>query len=101
PRAASRSYAAAVVADDKAPESWLGLARALLAIKPNSDNSAERYDLPVNASGAAYRAYELASDDALKARALAVLGEAMQRRSYWRPAIDALRASLSLVEQSS
>lgn len=100
-RAASRSYAAAVVADGKSPESWLGLARALLAITPDPNSGAERYDLPVNASGAAYRAYRLASDDTLKARALAVLGEAMQRRSYWRPAIDALRASLALVEQSS
>ena len=98
PRAASRSYAAAVVADGKTPENWLGLARALLAISPDPNSGAERYDLPVNASGAAYRAYELASDPALKARALAVLGDAMKRRSYWRPAIDALRASLALVD---
>ncbi len=34
----------------------------------------------------------------MKARALAVLGDAMQRRSYWRPAIDALKASLALAE---
>ena len=98
PRAASRHYAAAVTADDKSPENWLGLARALLAITPDPNSGAERYDLPVNASGSAYRAYQLAKDPALKARTLAVLGDAMQRRSYWRPAIDALRASLSLVE---
>lgn len=100
PRAASRSYAASVVADGKVPESWIGLARALLAITPDPNSGSERYDLPVNASGAAYRAYELASDPAMKARALAVLGEAMKRRSYWRPAIDALRSSLALVEAS-
>lgn len=100
PRAASRNYAAAVVADSKTAENWLGLARALLAIKPDPNNGAERYDLPVNASGAAYRAYQIATDPAMKARALATLGEAMQRRSYWRPAIDALRASLALVEVS-
>ncbi len=97
PRAASRTYAIAVATDDKSTENWLGLAKALLAIKPDP-NKSETYDLPVNASGAAYRAYKLANDSALKARALAVLGDAMQRRSYWRPSIEALKSSLSLVE---
>lgn len=97
-RAASRSYATAVSADPKNAESWLGLAKALLAIKVTDENSAERYDLPVNASGAAYRAYELATDKGRQAEALGVLGEAMQRRAYWRPAIDAYRISLELAE---
>ncbi|MGE0023268.1 MAG: alpha-2-macroglobulin [Hyphomicrobium sp.] len=97
PRAAARNYAIAVATDAKSPESWLGLAKALLAVKPDPEKS-ETYDLPVNASGAAYRAYKLTSDTAMQARALAVLGEAMQRRSYWRPAIDALKASLALVD---
>ncbi len=97
-RAASRNYATAVSADPKSAESWLGLARALLAIKVTDENSSERYDLPVNASGAAYRAYELATDKTRQAEALAVLGEAMQRRAYWRPAIDAYRISLELAE---
>jgi uncharacterized protein YfaS (alpha-2-macroglobulin family) len=97
-RAASRSYATAVSADPKNAESWLGLAKALLAIKTTDENSSERYDLPVNASGAAYRAYELATGKAEQAAALAVLGEAMQRRAYWRPAIDAYRISLELAE---
>jgi len=97
-RAASRNYATAVSADPKNAESWLGLAKALLAIKVTDENSAERYDLPVNASGAAYRAYELATDKSRQAEALGVLGEAMQRRAYWRPAIDAYRISLELAE---
>ncbi len=101
PRAASRSFAAAVAADPKNSESWLLLAKALLAIKTTDDNSGERYDLPVNASGAAYRAYELAADKTRQAEALAVLGEAMQRRAYWRPAIDAYRISLELAEASA
>ena len=33
-----------------------------------------------------------------KASALWVLHEALKRRSYWRPAIDALQASLTLVD---
>ncbi|MGI9403468.1 MAG: alpha-2-macroglobulin family protein [Hyphomicrobium sp.] len=96
PREASRAYAGAVVADDKDVEGWIGLARALLSIKVDPNKGSERYDLPVNASGAAYLAYQRAQDAEQKARALAVLGAALQRRSYWRPAIDALKASLAL-----
>ena len=44
------------MADANDADAWLGLARALLAIKP--EQSSERYDLPVNASGAALLAYE-------------------------------------------
>jgi len=97
-RAASRAYAGAVVADDKDAEAWIGLARALLAIRVDPNKGSERYDLPVNASGAAYVAYQRAQGAEQKARALAVLSAALQRRSYWRPAIDALKASLSLSE---
>lgn len=100
-RAASREFASAVATDPRNAESWLGLARALLAIKidPN-DTSSERYDIPVNASGAAYRAYERAIDKTLKARALVVLSDALQRRSFWRPAIESLKASMSLVDDA-
>jgi uncharacterized protein YfaS (alpha-2-macroglobulin family) len=93
-RAASRAFAQAAVFDPNDAEAWLGLARALLAIKP--EQSSERYDLPVNASGAAWNAYKRAQTPAAKATALSVLHEAFKRRSYWRPAIDALRASVAL-----
>jgi alpha-2-macroglobulin len=96
PRGAARAYAQAVVFDGNDVVSWTGLARALLAIKP--DQGSERYDLPVNASGAALTAYERAQTTADKTAALWVLHEALKRRSYWRPAIDALSASLTLVE---
>ena len=98
PRAAARAYAQAVVFDANDVAAWTGLARALLAIKP--DQGSERYELPVNASGAAWTAYERAQAPAAKAAALVVLSEALTRRSYWRPAIDALKASLSLVEDA-
>ena len=52
PRGASRNFAAAVVADSQDVDSWIGLARALLAIKVDPEKGNERYDLPVNASGA-------------------------------------------------
>ncbi len=98
PRGASRSFAGAVVADAHDVDAWIGLARALLAIKVDPDTGNERYDLPVNASGAAYIAYQRAQDSGHKARALAVLGDALERRSFWRPAIDALKSSLALVD---
>src|SRR5262245_613595 len=93
-RAASRAFAQAAAFDANDGEAWLGLARALLAINP--DQGSERYDLPVNASGAAWYAYQRARTPVAKATALNVLHEALKRRSYWRPAIDALRASVEL-----
>ena len=101
PRAASRSFAGAVVADNNDADAWTGLARALLAISPDPNKDSERYDLPVNASGAAYFGYERAQGDPQKARALAVLGDALQRRSYWRPAIEALKTSLALADNGA
>jgi alpha-2-macroglobulin len=93
-RAASRAFAQAVVFDGNDTESWLGLARSLLAITP--DRGSERYELPVNASGAAWYAYERARSPTAKATALWVLHETFKRRSFWRPAIDALKASIAL-----
>ena len=80
-RAASRAFAGAVVADGRDADAWIGLSRALLAIPADPNKDSERYDLPVNASGAAYIAYERAKDDPQRARALAVLGDALVRRS--------------------
>jgi len=101
PRAASRSLAAAVVEDDKDWTTWTRLAEALLAVKPDPNSGGERYDLPIYASGAAYRGYQLAPAPADQAHALAVLGQTLERRSYWRPAIDALKLSLDLADDQT
>ncbi|MBX9588887.1 MAG: alpha-2-macroglobulin family protein [Hyphomonadaceae bacterium] len=93
-RAASRAFAQAVVFDANDAEAWTGLARALLAIRP--DQGSERYELPVNASGAAWTGYARAQAPAAKSAALWVLHEAFKRRSYWRPAIDALKAGIAV-----
>lgn len=95
-RAASQRLAQAVAAAPKDDAVWTRLAEALLAITPAADQSNERWDLPIHASGAAYRGYQLAKTDAARANALRVLGDALQRRSYWRPAIDAYHASLEI-----
>src|SRR5262249_50528544 len=78
PRLAARQLAQAVAADPNHAEAWIALSRTLLAIKP--EQGSERYDLPVNASGAAWIAYERAETSAAKAAALVVLHEALKRR---------------------
>jgi uncharacterized protein YfaS (alpha-2-macroglobulin family) len=101
PRGASNQYALAVTADPKDAEAWIGLSRALLATKPLADASNEKYTLPLNATAAAYTAYQRAATAPLKARALATLSEALVKRAQWRPAIEALRSSLALAENAT
>jgi hypothetical protein len=88
------TLAAVVAAKDHA--AWLGLARATLALPADTLRGAERYEMPATASGAAWQAYRLASSAEAKAESLAVLADAMKRRSMWRPAMDALQVSLAL-----
>ncbi len=95
-RASARLFANVVAAEPKDGAAWVRLAESLLAIKADPEKGSERYDLPVHASGAAYRGYELASDAPAKAKALSVLGQTLERRSYWRPAIDAYKMSVDL-----
>ena len=56
-RLAARNFAMAVVSEPGNVTAWVGLAEALLAIQPDANKGSERFDLPVNASGAAYIAY--------------------------------------------
>jgi len=82
--------------DDPAP--WLGFARAALAITPADGN--ETYSLPREASSAALNAYGLTRTAALRAEALAVLAQALERRELFRPALEAYKASLALAESA-
>ena len=97
PRGAMKQLTVAAALDPADWETWLSLSRALLAIKPEAEGQ-ERYELPVNAAAAAYIAYLRAPNAGAKARALAGVGETFRRRQFWRPAIDALSASLTLVD---
>ena len=101
PRAAARIYATAVATRSKSSRAWLGLANALLGYNPKTYQGSERYNVPVNASGAAYRGYQLAETPAAKAHALTVLAEALTRRSFWRPAIEALKVSVKLDDNAN
>jgi uncharacterized protein YfaS (alpha-2-macroglobulin family) len=95
-RTAMARLTLAVVADARDRAAWLGLARAALAVEPDTSRGSERYELPATASGAAWQAYLLAATPNERAEALAVLADAMKRRSMWRPAIEALKASVRL-----
>jgi uncharacterized protein YfaS (alpha-2-macroglobulin family) len=97
-RVAARQLAIAVMTDPKDVVAWTGLAKALLAMTPDPARPGERYSIPVNASGAAFIALERASADTQRGAALAALGEALKARSMWRPAIEALAASVKLVD---
>ena len=97
PREAVQVLGQALAVDGRHAATWTALARAYLAVTPEPSSS-ERFELPSLASGAAWRAYQLATEARDKAAALALLGEALKARSLWRPAIDALDASLKLVD---
>lgn len=75
---------------------WQALASTLLAIPADSLQGSERYEVPLNASAAAYLAAQRAAANDARASALVVLADGLKRRSMWRPALDAYRSSLAL-----
>jgi len=96
PREAVDHLRAALALDPGSYTAWIGLANALIAIEPR--DYSERWDLPEEASAAAFIAIGLGAGDEERARALAVLGQVLEHRQIWRPAIETLKASLALVE---
>jgi alpha-2-macroglobulin len=84
----------AVAPDDSA--NWLRLAKSVLQIRPSNDR--ERNLLLERAATAAYIAYQRTSNAGEEAESLVVIARTYADRSVWRPALDALRASLELRE---
>ena len=99
PRRAHALYGIAVAADSKSAASWLGFARAALAIEPR--DGGERYRLRDQATTAAYKSYLSANARGEEAAGLATLGEAYAASENWRQALSALSASLVLGEQAA
>jgi uncharacterized protein YfaS (alpha-2-macroglobulin family) len=89
-------YAAAIAADPRDAQSWLGYALAASAVAPADDD--ERIRLRERAPATAFVAYQRAQTHAEEAAALAALGEISARQEEWRPALDAYRASLQLAD---
>src|SRR5580698_7673701 len=89
---AEKLAGAAVTAAPKDPANWLGYAgMAAAADDAKADN---RYDLVTRGATAAYAAYLRSTTPDAQAAALAVLADLLARHELWRPALDALKASL-------
>ncbi len=85
-----------LVLDTSKSDVWLQLSKAYLNATPAKGS--RRYEFQQKASVTAYQAYKLAKTNEDKASALAQLGSALENRSYWRPALNALKLSLYLNE---
>jgi alpha-2-macroglobulin len=89
---AAKLAAAAVASGPKDPVNWLAFAN--VAIKADDAQWNGRYELVTQGATAAYAAYERATTPDAQAGALALLGVCLARHEMWRPALDALKASL-------
>ena len=89
---AQKLAAAAISTAPKDPANWLTLSE--IATRADDAQANDRYDLVTAGATAAYAAYERSTSPQAQARALATLGALLARHELWRPALDALRASL-------
>ena len=89
---AAKLAAAAVASAPKDPANWLAFAN--VAIKADDAQWNGRYELVTQGATAAYAAFEHATTPDAQAGALALLGVCLARHEMWRPALDALKASL-------
>jgi uncharacterized protein YfaS (alpha-2-macroglobulin family) len=87
-----------VVAEPNDGAAWLRLARTISEIKPR-DNREKAFFLE-RASTAAYIAYQRSGARTGEAESLDLLGRLMADRQQWRPALDAMRLSLTMREQA-
>ena len=90
--AAEKLAGAAITAVPKDPANWL--AYAGVAIKADGAKANGRYQLVTRGATAAYAAYLRSTTPDAQAGALAMLADLLARHELWRPALDALKASL-------
>jgi uncharacterized protein YfaS (alpha-2-macroglobulin family) len=89
---AEKLAGAAITAAPKDPVNWLAYAN--VAIKADDAKADDRYELVTRGATAAYAAYLRSTTPDAQAAALAVLADLLARHELWRPALDALKASL-------
>lgn len=97
PEAARRYYEAALKLSSSKASLWLELSKTIQSISIAKPKRYNRHRLYRDGTGASYNAYRFATSETVKADALAVLAGFLKARSYWRPAIDAYKASIDLV----
>src|SRR5277367_2695741 len=90
--AAQKLAGAAITAAPKDPSNWLGYAGVAAAADDAKAN--DRYELVTFGATAAYAAYLRSTTPEAQAAALAELADLLARHEQWRPALDALKASL-------
>jgi len=90
--AAEKLAGAAISAAPKDPANWL--AYAAVAATADDAKANDRDDLVTRGATAAYAAYQRSTTPETQAAALAALADLLARRDQWRPALDALKASL-------
>ncbi len=90
-KAALKLSAAIIAANPKDSGAWIAYSRAAIAAGDDDE-------FQTAGTAAAYIAYERAGAKPEQAAALAWLGEIFAKRGLWRPALDAYRASLDLVD---
>lgn len=94
PRTAMQKFAAAVAAAPDDSILWTSLAAAINATDPA--NSQEKDKFQRDGSSAAWLGYQASRGKDTRAKALAVLAEALDKRELYRPALQAYEASLVL-----
>ena len=90
--AAEKLAGAAITTAPKTPANWL--AYAAVAAAADDAKANDRYELVTRGATAAYAAYQHSTKPDAQAAALAALADLLARHEQWRPALDALKASL-------
>ena len=94
-RTAMVNYTAAVVISPEDGALWVALARASLAASPQNGDETALFQR--NATSAAWNGYQLSRTKVARADALRVIAQGLDRRDYFRPALQAYEASMALV----
>ena len=89
---AEKLAGAAITAAPKDPANWLSYAGIAAAADDAKAN--DRYEMVTRGATAAYAAYQHSTAPSAQADALAELADLLARHEQWRPALDALKASL-------
>lgn len=98
PRDALPRYAEALAISPDDSALWTALAQAAVAVQPQDGE--DLYPFQLAGTSAAYQAYQLSRGASARAGALAVLARALERRGFFRPALNAYQASLELVDSA-
>ena len=96
---ASGYYEQATGINPKSFSNWLALARTVLAAKTKTNN--EKYQFPRVGVHSALRAYQLSRNTTGRAEALTYLAQGLVRQKKFRPALEAYKATLALVDSAN